>query len=91
MTRRADLPGVAFFAAIFFGVVFFTNCYPPVGRPVYKNVLFVSSRRESGARAPPPGFILPDNGGPDVFAHASAADRSGMRGSQRRLEGELPG
>jgi CspA family cold shock protein len=26
------------------------------------------------------GFILPDNGGKDVFVHATAVERAGMRG-----------
>ena len=26
------------------------------------------------------GFIVQDNGGPDVFVHISAVERSGMRG-----------
>jgi len=26
------------------------------------------------------GFIAPDNGGPDVFVHATALERAGMRG-----------
>lgn len=26
------------------------------------------------------GFIQPENGGPDVFVHVSAVERSGMRG-----------
>ena len=27
------------------------------------------------------GFIVQDNGGPDVFVHISAVERAGMRGS----------
>ena len=35
------------------------------------------------------GFIQPDNGGKDVFVHATALERAGLRGLARRPEGLL--
>ncbi len=37
------------------------------------------------------GFIQPDNGGKDVFVHASAVERSGLRGLTEGQKGLLRG